>query len=101
MQDLPAELVLGPVEARVQGHFAPVQAAARKEVLAALDSPRYIALLDALDQLLADPPLTVEAARPAADVLPGSARRAYRRTDRRLRRARAHAARPAPGSRLP
>jgi len=57
-------------------------------VLAALDSPRYFALLDTLDQLLADPPLTADAARPAGDVLPGSARRAYRRTDRRLRRAR-------------
>jgi len=88
LQALPAELVLGPVEARVQGHFAPVQAAARREVLAALDSPRYFALLDTLDQLLADPPLTADAARPAGDVLPGSARRAYRRTDRRLRRAR-------------
>jgi len=88
LQALPAELVLGPVEARVQGHFARVQAAARREVLAALDSPRYFALLDTLDQLLAGPPLTADAARPAGDVLPGSARRAYRRTDRRLRRAR-------------
>jgi CHAD domain-containing protein len=88
VQDLPAELVLGPVEARIQGHFAPVQAAARQEVLAALDSPRYFALLDMLDQLLADPALTPDAARPARDVLPGSARRAYRRTDRRLHRAR-------------
>jgi CHAD domain-containing protein len=88
VQDLPAELVLGPVEARIQGHFAPVAAAARKEVLAALDSPRYFALLDMLDELLADPPLTPEAGLPAGDVLPGSARRAYRRADRRLRRAR-------------
>ena len=88
LQDTPAELILGPVEARVQGHFAPVAAAARKEVLAALDSPRYFALLDALDQLLADPPFTPEAAQPAGDVLSHSARRAYQRTDRRLRRAR-------------
>jgi CHAD domain-containing protein len=88
LRDTPAELVLGPVEARVQGHFAPVQAASRKEVLAALDSPRYFALLDALDQLLADPPLTAAAGQPAGDVLPGSARRAYRRTARRLHRAR-------------
>lgn len=88
LRDTPAELILGPVEARVQGYFAPVAAAARKEVLAALDSPRYFALLDAVDQLLAEPPLTPQAAQPARDVLPRSARRAYRRTDRRLRRAR-------------
>ena len=39
-------------------------------MLAALDSARYFALLDALDRLLADPPLTAEAARPAGGVLP-------------------------------
>ena len=68
---------------------------------AALDSPRYFALLDTLDQLLADPPLTAEAARPAGGVLPGSARRAYRRTGPAAAPGPAHATRPAPGSRLP
>jgi CHAD domain-containing protein len=83
----PAELILGPVQARVTGHFAPVKAAARANVLAALDSARYFALRDALDVLLADPPLSAEAAGPAARVLPGAARRTYRRTRRRMRRA--------------
>ncbi|HXZ71272.1 MAG TPA: CHAD domain-containing protein, partial [Streptosporangiaceae bacterium] len=63
--------MLGPVAARVQSHFAPVHAAARRDVLTALDSPRYFALLDSLDQLLAEPPLTPGAARPAAPVLTG------------------------------
>ncbi len=84
---IPAEQVLGPVEARVQAHFAPIQAAARASVLAALDSARYFALRDALDELLADPPLSAEAGRPAGRVLPGAARRSYRRTRRRMRRA--------------
>ena len=84
---IPAEQVLGPVEARVQAHFAPIQAAARTNVLAALDSARYFALRDALDELLADPPLSAEADRPAGQVLPGAARRSYRRTRRRMRRA--------------
>jgi CHAD domain-containing protein len=83
----PPELVLGPVIARVQGHFAPVQAGAREAVLAALDSARYFALLDALDELVATPPLTAAAAQPAGRVLPGEARHAYRRTARRMRRA--------------
>jgi CHAD domain-containing protein len=87
LRTLPAELVLGPAQARVQGHFAPIQAAARKNVLAALDSPRYFALRDALDELLADPPLSAVAAQPAGRVLPAAARRTYRRTKRRIRRA--------------
>ena len=87
LRTLPAELVLGPAQARVQGHFAPIQAAARKNVLAALDSARYFALRDALDELLADPPLSADAARPAGRVLPAAARRTYRRTRRRMRQA--------------
>lgn len=87
LRTLPAELVLGPAQARVQDHFAPIQAAARNNVLAALDSARYFALRDGLDELLADPPLTADAARPAGRVLPGAARRTYRRTRRRMRQA--------------
>jgi CHAD domain-containing protein len=88
LRTIPAEVMLGPVQARVQGHFAPIQAAARRNVLAALDSARYFALRDTLDELLADPPLSAEAARPAGRVLPGAARHAYRRTRRRMRQAR-------------
>ena len=88
LRETPAEQVLGPVLARVQGHFAPVHAAAREAALAALDSERYFALLDALDELLDSPPLTGAAAQPAGLMLPGEARRAYRRTARRMRRAR-------------
>ena len=87
LRTIPPELVLGPAEARVQRHFAPIQAAARTNVLAALDSARYFALRDALDELLADPPLSAEADQPADRVLPATARRAYRRTRRRIRRA--------------
>jgi CHAD domain-containing protein len=87
LRTLPAELVLGPAQARVQGHFAPIQAAARKNVLTALDSARYFALRDALDELLADPPLSADAAQPAGQVLPAAARRTYRRTKRRIRQA--------------
>lgn len=84
---LPAEQVLGPVDARVQAHFAPLRGAARTALLSALDSRRYFLLLDELDALLADPPMRGHAARPAAEVLPGEVRRAARRTDRRMRHA--------------
>jgi CHAD domain-containing protein len=78
---------MGPAQARVRAHFAPRQAAARAAVLEALDSPAYFAMLDELDRLLADPPLTSEAARPARKVLSTAVGRSYRRTRRRMRRA--------------
>jgi CHAD domain-containing protein len=81
------ELVIGPVQADVQRHFAPVRAGARTKLLAVLDSQRYFALLDELDKLLAEPPLTPKAAKPAAEVLPAAARRPYRQVRRRMHRA--------------
>jgi len=92
LRRMPAEQVIGPVQARVQGHFAPARAAARDAVLAALDSRRYFSLLDELDRLLAEPPLTERAAMPAADVLPAAVRRGYRQVGRRMRRGRRTAA---------
>jgi len=87
LRQAPVELRIGPVEARIQGHFASARAAARTGALAALDSDRYFSLLDDLDRLLAEPPFTAEAARPAAEVLPVAARRALWQADRRMRRA--------------
>lgn len=82
----PVELVIGPAQARVTAHFAPVQAAARDAVLEALDSPRYCAVLDDLDRLLEDPQPAGSAA-PAADALPTAVAHAYRRAEHRMRRA--------------
>ena len=87
LDKLPRELIMGPVLARVRVHFAPVAAEARAAVLEALDGDRYLALLDALDALLVDPPLTPQAARPAAEVLPAAVRHTRRRVRRRIRRA--------------
>ena len=91
---LPPELVLGPAQARTRAHFAPLQASARGALLDALNSARYFTLLADLDRLIADPPLTAAAAEPAGEVLPPAIARAYRRTKRRMRRAR----RAAPGA---
>ncbi|MBV9382208.1 MAG: CYTH and CHAD domain-containing protein [Streptosporangiaceae bacterium] len=82
-----AELVMGPAQARLRAHFAPLEAAARAAVLEALDSQRYFAMLDELDRLADEPPLTAEGADPAAAVLPGAVGRDHRRTRRRMRRA--------------
>jgi CHAD domain-containing protein len=88
LDELPPELIMGPVRARVRVHFARVAAGARAAVVEALDGGRYLALLDGLDALLVDPPLTPEAGRPAAEVLPASVRHTRRRVRRRIRGAR-------------
>jgi CHAD domain-containing protein len=88
LRERPAELVIGPVQARMQGHFASARADARRALLEALDSQRYFSLLDELDKLTAEPPLTRRASDPAGDVLPAVARRSWRRVRRRVRRAR-------------
>src|SRR5262245_52537965 len=87
---LPAELLLGPVQARVTSHFAPRAASDRESVLEALESARYLSLLDALTALVGLPLAGAETG--AADLtagaaLPGAVRRAYRRLRRRAGRA--------------
>jgi CHAD domain-containing protein len=84
---LPAELVVGPVVARVRGHFARIGADARAAMREALDSPRYFVLLDSVDQLLGQLPDEDKAARPARAVLPRSVRRTDKRTRRRIKHA--------------
>jgi inorganic triphosphatase YgiF len=54
LRTVPVEQLIGPVQARVQIHFAPVRAGVRTAVAAALDSQRYFWLLDELDQLIAE-----------------------------------------------
>jgi len=87
LASLPPELTLGPVQARTRVHFAPREASARSALLDALNSARYYAMIAELDRLLAGPPLTAAAARPAGEVLPRAIARTYRRTRRRMRRA--------------
>ena len=87
LKAVPMELVLGPAQARVTAHFAPLEASSRRAVLDALDSARYRALRAELGALLDSPPLTPGAAEPAGKALPPAVGRAYRRTDRRMRRA--------------
>src|ERR1700742_1905270 len=95
LKQVPVELIMGPVPARLREHFAPLAAQSRRAVLAALDSERYFALLDELDQILAQPPLGPDADQPAKQALRAAVARTYRKTDKRLRRARqAHAGEP-------
>lgn len=89
------EVIIGPVGARVQAHFAKVSHAANTAVSAALTSERYYRLLDDLDSLLADPPLGPDASRRAAEILAAAVRRSYRKTRKRMRRSQREPAGPA------
>jgi CHAD domain-containing protein len=88
LEQVPVELLIGPVQARIQGYFAPRRAAAREAVIEAFGSVRFAKLLANLDRLALDPPPGPRAADPASDVLPSDVRRAYRQARRRMRRAR-------------
>src|SRR6202453_3584550 len=88
LQPTPPELLIGPVQARVQGYFAPRRAAARAALLEALDSPRYTRLLAELDRVTAGPARGPLAGAPARDVLPAAVRHAFGAAKRRMRRAR-------------
>jgi CHAD domain-containing protein len=88
LRPMPPELLIGPVQARVHGHYAPRRAAARAALLEALDSPRYHRLLAELDRVTAGPMRGPQAGAPARDVLPPAVQRAYRQAKRRVRLAR-------------
>lgn len=97
LQDLvaaqPAELVLGPVGRRADLELRERHRAAHADLVAGLDCDRYFRLLDALDELVANPPLTARAGKRAHKQLPALVGRAARRVDRAAR-AVAHAPTP-------
>lgn len=66
----PAELVMGPVERRIDLELEADYNTAHANVLEVLDQQRYFRLLDALDSLLAEPPLADLASKPAHKVVP-------------------------------
>jgi CHAD domain-containing protein len=81
---LPPELAMGPVSAQVARHFGRLEAEARDETLAALDSADHEDLLRRLDELLQQPAFTERAARPAETELPKHVARAARRWKRAM-----------------
>ncbi|MGW0896544.1 CYTH and CHAD domain-containing protein [Streptomyces goshikiensis] len=82
--ELPRTLLLGPVRGRLRVWNNARRSGSRRRALAALDSKRYVALLDAVDALLADPPLLEGAAEPADSVLPRAVLHDHRRLAQRV-----------------
>ncbi|WP_407564920.1 CHAD domain-containing protein [Streptomyces sp. 184] len=79
LAELDRPLVLGPVRGRLRTWSAARRTGSRRRIVAVLDGRRYLALLDALDGLLAAPPLRAAADRPAEPVLRKAVDRQYRR----------------------
>jgi CHAD domain-containing protein len=84
----PDELVLGPVAARLQQTELREVRAGLERALVTVSEQRYLRLLDALHDLLAEPPFTGRAGEPLRPVLRDAARRSVRRLRRRLAAAR-------------
>jgi len=60
----PAELVLGPVRRRVDLELGQAYREAHKHIITALDGDRYLALVAALEEFVAQPPFSARAAAP-------------------------------------
>jgi CHAD domain-containing protein len=82
--ELPANLLPHPVIDDLERELGRLADGGKHTVQAALDNDRYRALLDALDRLLEQPPLTHRATSPAATELPKNIAKALRKLDRRL-----------------
>ncbi|MFJ6697742.1 CHAD domain-containing protein [Streptomyces sp. NPDC091272] len=93
LAELPRTLLLGPVEARLQIWAAARRSDSRRRTVDTLESPRYLALLHALDSLLDRPPLLAAASKDAEKVL----RKALAKDQARLADRTEHALSLAPG----
>ncbi|WP_253888194.1 CYTH and CHAD domain-containing protein [Actinokineospora diospyrosa] len=85
LKELPSEDVLGKVPAQIDAELSRTLADGRAEILSAVDSDRYLALLTDLDAFLADPPWTKRARRPAAQELRKPVVKAWRTLEASVR----------------
>ncbi|MES4892002.1 CYTH and CHAD domain-containing protein [Streptomyces sp. NPDC096012] len=82
LDGLPPALVQGPVRKRLTTWASVRHDSARGHLLGILDSARYLALLDTLDALLADPPLKKNASGKPAKVLAKAVRKDFAKVSR-------------------
>ncbi|NEB37053.1 CYTH and CHAD domain-containing protein [Streptomyces sp. SID14515] len=84
VEALPATLTLGPVRGRLRAWSAARRTGSRRRIIDVLDGKRYLDLLDALDELSADPPLRPAAGRAPEKALPRAVLKDYGRLATRL-----------------
>ncbi|MFB9312181.1 CHAD domain-containing protein, partial [Nocardioides plantarum] len=87
VDDLDPDLVVGPVRRRLEDHYGAHLRDTAAGAGETLGSPRYLRLLDQLDDLVVDPPWTDAADEPADDLVDLVARD-HKRLRTRVRRAR-------------
>ncbi|MFD3541353.1 CHAD domain-containing protein [Streptomyces sp. NPDC058662] len=85
LDELPRTLLQGPVRSRLRTWNTARRSGSRRRALAALDSGRYVALLDSLDAVLDRPPLRKAADGAAERVLPKAVLADYERLAGRVR----------------
>ncbi|MDH6215695.1 CYTH and CHAD domain-containing protein [Streptomyces pseudovenezuelae] len=74
---LPRTLVYGPLRTRLRTWANARRGGSRRRLTGVLDSKRYLALLDALDALVADPPLLADAAGKPEKVIAKAVRKDF------------------------
>lgn len=81
LDELPAVLVLGPVQARIRASLQEIELPARRDVDTAMSSPRYLEMLAQLRRWRTDPPFSPDLTEKA---LRRRVRKAGRKADRKL-----------------
>ncbi|MEV3972363.1 CYTH and CHAD domain-containing protein [Streptomyces sp. NPDC050698] len=94
VDEVPAGLVRGPVAERLLSWSSAEHGGARGRLLGVLDSRRYLALLDTLDALIADPPLLKAAGKNPRKPMAKAVRKDFRKVSRLI----GHAAGLEPGT---
>jgi CHAD domain-containing protein len=82
VRSLPADMLVGPVAERVRRELQERTFVASERVTAAIESVRYCALLDSLEALSDDPPLSERAPETAAEALAARVAKTIIRFDR-------------------
>jgi CHAD domain-containing protein len=77
LEALPRPLVTGPVRNRLRTWSRARSSGSRRRLIAVLDGKRYLALLDALDRLVDDPPLLPAAAGEPSKVIAKAVRKDF------------------------
>jgi CHAD domain-containing protein len=81
LDELPEELVLGPVRSRVRSDLQAIELPARAVVREAMDSPRYLAILAVLRKWRVEPPVDPDT---STKELLKRARKSQKKADKRL-----------------
>ena len=87
LDEVPDDLVRGPVAQRLHSWSSAEHHGARGRLLGVLDSRRYLTLLDTLDALIADPPLLKAAGKAPRKPIAKAVRKDFRKVSELIRRA--------------